>query len=67
VNYPREAECQAWLELSGTGRWLPWIAVDDRSWGFRPFNQNVLVVNGKTGMKEHDSATLRRMIAERKI
>jgi hypothetical protein len=65
VNYPREAECQAWLEQSGTGRWAAWIAVDDRSWGFRPFNKNVLLINGETGMQEEDSIALRRLIAER--
>lgn len=65
VNYQREAECLAWLEESGTGRWSPWIAVDDRSWGFRPFNKNVLLVDGKTGLREHDKAALIRLIVQK--
>lgn len=48
VNYPREAECHAWRWANGVPH-LPWLAVDDRSWNYRPFCDSLLLVDGSTG------------------
>jgi hypothetical protein len=29
---------------------FPWLAIDDRSWLYRPFNRFLFLVDGKTGM-----------------
>jgi hypothetical protein len=49
VSYEREAECHAWLRANNLS-YLPWLALDDRSWLFRPFCKSLLLVNGKTGL-----------------
>ncbi len=49
VNYPREAECHAWRLASGVLH-LPWLAVDDRSWNYRPFCNSLLLVDGSSGL-----------------
>lgn len=49
VSYEREAECQAWLRANDMA-YLPWLALDDRSWLFRPFCKSLFLVNGKTGL-----------------
>lgn len=49
VSYQREAECRAWLRSNN----LPhcnWLAVDDRSWLYRPFCKSLLLVNGRDGL-----------------
>lgn len=53
--YQREAECRAWLSenaLVGAA----WIAIDDRSWNFRPFGKNLVLVNGRIGLQAADIA-----------
>lgn len=49
LGYEREAECNAWLRENDRIV-FPWLAVDDRSWIFRPFNSSVFLVDGKTGL-----------------
>lgn len=49
VSYTREAECHAWRWANGVPH-LPWLAVDDRSWNFRPFCSSLLLVDGATGL-----------------
>ncbi|AYM96405.1 hypothetical protein EAG14_10355 [Acidovorax sp. 1608163] len=49
VSYEREAECQAWLRANEMA-YRPWLAVDDRSWLFRPFCKSLFLVSGKTGL-----------------
>ncbi|PIF28351.1 hypothetical protein CLU88_3259 [Acidovorax sp. 56] len=49
ASYEREAECQAWLRANDMA-YLPWLALDDRSWLFRPFCKSLFLVNGKTGL-----------------
>jgi hypothetical protein len=47
VGYEREAECNAWLWANN----LPhcnWVAVDDRSWLYRPFCKSLFLVSGHT-------------------
>lgn len=49
VNYQREAECQAWLQQNGKLA-KRWVALDDSSWNFRPFNKNVFLVDSANGL-----------------
>lgn len=49
LGYEREAECNAWLRANDRIV-FPWLAIDDRSWLFRPFNSSVFLVDGKTGL-----------------
>lgn len=49
VSFPREAECYAWLRAYDRVV-FPWLAVDDRSWLYRPFNRSLFLVDGKTGL-----------------
>jgi hypothetical protein len=47
--FEREAECIAWLRANERVV-FPWLAIDDRSWLYRPFNSFLFLVDGKTGM-----------------
>lgn len=47
--FEREAECNAWLRANDRVV-FPWLAIDDRSWLYRPFNRFLFLVDGKTGM-----------------
>lgn len=49
VGYEREAECRAWL-WAHQATHLPWLAVDDRSWLYRPFCRSLFLVDGKKGL-----------------
>lgn len=49
LAYEREAECNAWLR-DNDRMVFPWLAIDDRSWLFRPFNRSVFLVDGRTGL-----------------
>ena len=57
VSYPREAECHAWRWTNGVQH-LPWLALDDRSWNYRPFCSSLLLVDGATGLTGADGAQL---------
>lgn len=49
VAYQREAECRAWLWANAVQH-LRWVALDDRSWLYRPFCESLIVVDGATGL-----------------
>ena len=49
ISYEREAECQAWLRAEGRAH-MPWLAIDDRPWLFRPFCPSLFLVAGRTGL-----------------
>lgn len=49
VGYEREAECHAWLWAHQAAH-QPWLAVDDRSWLYRPFCRSLFLVNGRVGL-----------------
>lgn len=49
LGYEREAECEAWLRTHERAH-LPWIAIDDRPWLYRPFNSSLFLVDGATGL-----------------
>ncbi|MBK6595436.1 MAG: hypothetical protein IPG23_23505 [Burkholderiales bacterium] len=57
VGYEREAECRNWLRQQGRTA-QEWLAVDDRSWNFRPFNPHVFLVDGEVGLDVHAAAKL---------
>lgn len=57
ISYPREAECHAWRWANGVPH-LPWLAVDDRSWNYRPFCNSLLLVDGSTGLTGHTGSQL---------
>lgn len=51
VGYQREAECHAWLWANGMPQ-CNWVALDDRSWLYRPFCRSLLLVDGRTGITQ---------------
>lgn len=57
VGYKREAECKNWLRQHGRTA-QEWLAVDDRSWNFRPFNRHVFLVDGEVGLDADAGAKL---------
>lgn len=57
VGYEREAECHAW-RWSHNVPHLPWLAVDDRSWLYRPFCPSLFLVDGSTGLNPELGAQL---------
>lgn len=57
LGYERQAECEAWLR-SHQRSYLPWLAIDDRAWLFRPFNPSLFLVDGQTGMTSEQSESL---------
>lgn len=56
-GFEREAECRAWLHQHGRAA-QEWLALDDRSWNFRPFNPHVLLVDGEVGLDADAAAKL---------
>ncbi|WP_426303981.1 HAD domain-containing protein [Acidovorax facilis] len=57
AGYEREAECHAWLWANN----LPacnWVAVDDRSWLYRPFCKSLFLVDGRTGLTQASGSQL---------
>ena len=56
-GYEREAECRDWLRQHGRAA-QEWLALDDRSWNFRPFNRNVFLVDGSVGLCPNTAQTL---------
>jgi hypothetical protein len=57
VAYHREAECHAWLRAN-QAQHRPWLALDDRSWLFRPFCKSLLLTNGRTGLVPADGTEI---------
>lgn len=57
VGYEREAECMAWLQQNDRAL-QSWLALDDRSWNFRPFNRNVFLLDGNIGLDAQSGSAL---------
>ena len=55
--YEREAECQAWLWANDVPH-RRWVAVDDRSWLYRPFCKSLLLVDGRVGLTQTTGSQL---------
>ncbi|WP_228897684.1 HAD domain-containing protein [Acidovorax sp. Leaf73] len=49
VGYQREAECHAWLRTNDVSH-INWLALDDRSWLFRPFSKSLFLIDGREGL-----------------
>lgn len=61
--YERQAECAAWLSVNRPV-YASWVAVDDRSWLYRPFCPNLVLVDGARGFDERSSQLLRARLNE---
>ena len=57
VGYEREAECHAWLWANDVPH-RRWVAVDDRSWLYRPFCKSLFLVDGRTGLTQATGSQL---------
>ena len=62
LGYEREAECIAWLRSQQRSH-LPWLALDDRPWLFRPFSRSLFRVDGQTGLTAQLSTSLVAKVA----
>lgn len=56
-NYTRQVECESWMRQH-RDPWVQWIALDDRSWNFRPFEKRLVLTNRATGLVSEDLARL---------
>lgn len=61
MPFEREAECLGWMRANRPGH-ARWIAVDDRSWLYRPFCAELFLVDGKTGLNAAAAARLRHQV-----
>lgn len=61
LGYEREAECDAWLRTIQRA-FLPWLAIDDRSWLFRPFSPSLFLIDGQTSFTPNDALKLVRAV-----
>ena len=57
VGYQREAECHAWLWANEMPH-RSWVAVDDRSWLYRPFCKSLFLVDGRAGLTQATGSQL---------
>lgn len=57
VGYQREAECHAWLWANKVPH-RSWVALDDRSWLYRPFCKTLFLINGRTGLTRANGSQL---------
>lgn len=57
MGYEREAECHAWLWANNLQH-CNWVAVDDRSWLYRPFCKSLFLVDGRTGLTQASGSQL---------
>jgi hypothetical protein len=61
VGYQRQTEIEAWLRGSGEP-WLPWVAIDDKSYLFRPFLRNLIKTESSSGFNEDAEMKLRTLL-----
>lgn len=62
LGYQRQTEIEAWLRGSGEP-WLPWVAIDDKPYLFRPFLPNLIKTESSTGFNENAEMKLRTLLA----
>lgn len=55
--YTRQLECESWMRQHRKP-WDHWIALDDRSWNYRPFENRLVLTNPKTGLVAMDIGRL---------
>ena len=56
-SYVREGECAVWIARHRP--WVPWIAVDDDAWRFKPHSKRLFLVEGKIGLTAASLEALR--------
>lgn len=61
IGYQRHAEIEAWIRNSEMP-WQQWIAIDDKSYLFKPFLPNLIKTNSSTGLDEIAIASLRQRL-----
>ncbi len=62
IGYQRQTEIEAWLR-SSSEPWSPWIAIDDKSYLFRPFQPNLIKTESTIGIDESVEMRLRTLLA----
>jgi hypothetical protein len=55
--YTRQVECEAWMRIHQPP-WVPWLALDDRAWNFRPFAPRLVLTDRQTGLVSADVVRL---------
>jgi hypothetical protein len=50
--FARQLECEQWIK-ENRDPWINWVALDDRIWNFRPFEQRLVTCNRSTGIDEN--------------
>ena len=55
--YTRQVECETWMK-NNQSPWVPWMALDDRAWNFRPFEPRLVLTDRRTGLVPADVAKL---------
>lgn len=64
IGYQRQAEIEAWLRSSNEP-WTPWVAIDDKSYLFRPFIKNLIKTNSDAGFDIEAEKKLRTYLVHR--
>lgn len=62
--YPRHAEINTWLRKNSQP-WINWVAVDDKSYWFKPFLKNLVICDSNTGLTDGVALQLKRKLAGR--
>lgn len=60
-NFARQFECETWMR-ENANPWTPWIALDDRSWNFRPFESRLILVERDVGLTPTDIERLSNLV-----
>lgn len=63
IGYQRHAEIEGWLRQSGES-WRDWIAIDDKSYLFKPFLKNLLKTDSLRGLDGLVESDLRKRLKE---
>lgn len=65
VRFEREAEVTRWLNESGTP-WRPWAALDDQAWLYKPFNERLVLCDGKVGLTQRELDQLDQVLGDQR-
>lgn len=61
AGYERERECVAWM-MNRQPKGFPWLALDDRSWSFRPDCEHLVLTRTRVGMTLETQGELREKL-----
>jgi len=62
-EFQRQHECETWMRVHSKP-WVPWLALDDRAWNFRPFEKRLILTERKTGLTGEDQCRLSQALAD---